>query len=82
MSTSGNHMPPRLGAILSDHDRGPEHAFVAYIGEDFSCPATARVEHSAGMTDERISAVLAERGWSVKPTLCPAHRLATTTTRP
>lgn len=71
---SMNHMPPHLGAILADHDRGPEYALVECIGENFTCTATERVETSARMTDAEITAVLAERGWSVGPTLCPEHR--------
>lgn len=71
-----NHMPPALGAILYDHDRGPEYALVECVGDGFACTATERVEQSNLMTDEQIIAVLADRGWSVNPTLCPAHRAA------
>ena len=71
---SANHMPPALGAILTEHDRGPEYALVECIAGDVSCSAKERVENSARMTDEEITAVLAGRGWSVGPTLCPAHR--------
>jgi hypothetical protein len=73
---SANHMPPALGAILADHDHdhGPEYALVKCIGDDFTCSARERVEGSAHMTDEEITAVLAGRGWSVGPTLCPQHR--------
>lgn len=71
---SMNHMPPRLGAILAEHDqRGPEYAVVECIGDDFTCTATERVEGSAGKSDAEITAILAERGWSVGPTLCPTH---------
>lgn len=71
---SMNHMPPRLGAILAEHDRrGPEYAVVECIGDDFRCTATERVEDSAGKSDAEIIVILAERGWSVGPTLCPAH---------
>lgn len=65
---------PRLATIMADHDRGPEYALVQCIGEGFTCPASERVEASAGKADAEIVAVLAERGWSVGPTLCPAHR--------
>lgn len=67
---------PRLAAIMADHDRGPEYALVQCIGADFTCPSTERVEASAGKTDVEIVAILAERDWSVGPTLCPAHREA------
>lgn len=73
-SASANHMPPKLRGILAEHDRrGPEYARVECIGDDFACGAVERVEGTRGMTDEEITAVLAGRGWSVRPTLCPAH---------
>lgn len=66
-------MPTSLGAILADHDRGPEYALVECIGDAGNCAASERVEDSAQLTDAEIRAVLAERGWSVSPTLCPTH---------
>lgn len=71
---SSNHMPPMLGAILADHDQGPEYTLVECVGDDFACTTSERVEGSAGMTDAEITTVLTERGWSVGPTLCPDHR--------
>lgn len=68
-----NHLPPHLGAILLDHDRGPEYALMECIADSFSCPNTQRVEQSAQLTDGEITEILAERGWSVGPTLCPEH---------
>lgn len=64
---------PALSAIMADHDKGPEYALVQCVGDDLSCTATARVENSARMSTAQIVAVLAQRGWTVKPTLCPAH---------
>lgn len=66
-------MPPSLGAILADHDRGPEYALVECIGDAGNCTARERVENTARMTDAEIRAALSERGWSVSPTLCPTH---------
>ena len=63
-----------MSAILADHDRGAQYALVECIGEGFTCTAEERVENSSRMTDAETIAVLTERGWSVSPTLCPAHR--------
>lgn len=63
-----------LAPILADHDRGPEYALVQCIGDDFACVAEERVENSYGLTDAQITDILAKRGWSVGPTLCPTHR--------
>lgn len=67
-------MSTRLAAIIADHDKGLEYALVQCIGVDFTCPETAHVEHSAQLTDGQITEVLATRGWSVGPTLCPNHQ--------
>ena len=61
---------------MADHDRGPEYALVQCIGDGFTCPEEERVENSARLTDEEITTILAERGWSVGPTLCPTHLAA------
>lgn len=64
----------RLSAIMADHDRGAEYAFVQCIGDQFTCAAEARIENSAGLSDQQIRTHLAEAGWSVLPTLCPGHQ--------
>ncbi len=69
-------MTASLGAIMADHDRGPEYALVECIGDDFTCTATERVEGSAWLPDSVIVEILEDRGWSVGPTLCPAHRIS------
>lgn len=69
---------PALGAVMADHDKGPEYALVACIGDNLSCTATARVENSVRLSTTQITVVLAERGWSVRPTLCPQHNTSTT----
>lgn len=61
-----------LGAIMADHDRGPEYAVVQCI--EPGCEASERVDDTRSMTDQQIVDVLAETGWSVKPTLCPEHQ--------
>lgn len=66
-------MAHNIGPIMADHDRGPQYALVQCIGDDFTCTAESRVEQSALLSDADIVAILAERGWSVSPTLCPAH---------
>lgn len=66
-----NHMGRRMRGIVAEHDRGPQYAVVTCIGDDFTCEATARVKNSAQLTDDQIVELLAERGWSVGPTLCP-----------
>lgn len=71
MSTQG----ARLSAIMADHDRGAEYAFVQCIGDQFTCAAEARIENSAALSDQEIRTRLAEAGWSVLPTLCPGHQL-------
>lgn len=67
-------MAHNIGPIMADHDRGPEYALVQCIGDGFTCPAEERVEQSARLSDAEIIAMLAQRGWSVGPTLCPKHR--------
>ena len=67
-----NHLPPALGGILASHDPGPEYAVVACI----NCPAVARIDDSARLSDAQIIATLSGMGWSVRPTLCPDHRRA------
>lgn len=69
-----NHQGARMLQILIEHDAGPQYALVQCIGDDFTCPHTARVEDSASKTDEQITRELTERGWSVKPTFCPDHQ--------
>ncbi|MEO3931362.1 hypothetical protein WMO79_00920 [Micrococcaceae bacterium Sec7.4] len=74
----------RLGAIMADHDRGPEYAFVQCTGNDFAgdhvgdwaCTQTARIDGSKYLSDEEVTTRLAEAGWSVKPTLCPKHNIS------
>lgn len=73
----------RLRALLADHDRGPEYAFVQCTGRDFAgdhvgeltCTQNTRIENSKDLSDTEITARLAELGWSVKPTLCPKHNI-------
>lgn len=68
-----------LNVVMADHDKGPEYALVACIGNNLTCTATSRVEDTARLSTAQIIAVLAERGWTVRPTLCPQHNTPTTT---
>lgn len=63
-------MTSRLAAIMADHDRGPEYAMVKCT----TCGETERIERSATLTDEELAQQFESMGWSVLPTLCPAHR--------
>lgn len=65
----------RLNALMSDHDRGAQYALVQCVGAGFTCPQETRIEESKHLSDEEITARLAEEGWSVKPTLCPKHNI-------
>lgn len=71
MSTTSG---PGFAAIMADHDKGREYAFLECVGENFSCPATIRIESTDAVTDAELIARFAELGWSVNPTLCPQHR--------
>lgn len=72
--TSANHMPPRLGAILADHDSGrTEFAMLECIASEFTCDESVRIEDTANLTDQQLIEAFGSLGWSVKPTLCPKH---------
>lgn len=59
----------RMGAILAEHDRGPEYAFVECI----DCPEVAKIENSYGISDEALTKAFEALGWTIKPTRCPKH---------
>lgn len=63
---------PRLAAIMADHDKGPEYALVKCIHD--GCPNSQRIEESRTVTTEQLVVMFNDLGWSIKPTLCPAHR--------
>lgn len=64
-------------AIIARHDRpGPQYVSIECIGQDFTCPASERVDASVGTTDAQIFAGPVARGWSLRPTLCPKHAAA------
>lgn len=67
----------RLGALMANHDRGPEYALVQCVGTDSTCVNETRIENSKYLSDEEITSRLRELGWSVTPTLCPAHNVTT-----
>jgi len=73
----------RLTAVMAGHDRGPEYSFVQCVGTtfagdhvgDLSCTENTRINGTKNLSDEEVTALLAEKGWSVKPTLCPKHNI-------
>ncbi|MCB5280575.1 hypothetical protein [Arthrobacter sp. ES1] len=65
----------RLSALMSDHDRGAQYALVQCVGAGFTCSQETRIEQSKNLSDAEVAARLHERGWSVKPTLCPKHNI-------
>lgn len=73
--TTPQNSGARLSAIMADHDRGPEYALVQCAGEEGRCSRETRIEDSKNLSDEDITSVLAEKGWTVKPTRCPDHNL-------
>ncbi len=60
-----------MAAIMADHDQGEEYALVECIAR--GCNARRRIAGSAALTDRQIIELLAEGGWTIKPTLCPDH---------
>lgn len=70
MATSIRASGSGLAAVMAQHDRGSEYAFL----ECTRCPATVRIEDSARLSIETLRGMFAELGWSVQPTLCPACR--------
>lgn len=71
--TSANHMGARMGAILAQHDTpGPEYALVECAAPQ-GCRRSARIEWSAGRTDDDLAEEFAKQGWTVGPTRCPDH---------
>lgn len=60
-----------LSAIMADHDRGDQYAVVECIAA--GCSISRRIEGSAFLTDQQIISIIADEGWTVRPTHCPEH---------
>lgn len=83
MPKTTSNQGPRLTAVMAGHDRGPEYVFVQCVGRDFAgdhvgelaCTENTRINGSKNLSDDEVTALLAEKGWSVKPTLCPKHNI-------
>lgn len=71
---TANHIGQRMGAILAEHDPGPEYAVIECAHPE-GCRRRTRIDGSAGRSDADLAAEFAERGWTVGPTRCPEHRV-------